>query len=173
MDLLRRALAAAGRGIDLLCRLGAWLGAFLALVMAGLLGYAVVLRYLLNRPVAWSDELVAYLVVFLVMLTGAEVMRRGEHLAVDLVSARLPAAWQRGIEIAGLVSVLLICGVLAASGWEMVAFSRMVEIRSTGHLALPVWRIQAAVPAGFLLIALAALRRLLLQFSTRAGGGSP
>ena len=89
---LRRVLAVAGRGVDALCRIGAWLGALVALAMAGLLGYAVVLRYFLNRPVAWTDELVAYLVVFLVMLAGAEVMRRGEHLSVDLVSARLAEA---------------------------------------------------------------------------------
>jgi C4-dicarboxylate transporter DctQ subunit len=156
-----RALAVAGRGVDLLCRAAVWLGALVALAMAGLLGYAVVLRYLLNRPQAWTDELVSYLVVLLVMLAGAEVMRRGEHLAVDLVSARLPAAWRRGVEIAGLLSVLLVCGVLVVSGWEMTAFSKMVDLRSTGHLALPVWWVQATIPAGFLLIGLAALVRLL------------
>lgn len=158
---LGRALTFAGRGVDLLCRAAVWLGALVALAMAALLGYAVVLRYLLNRPQAWTDELVSYLVVLLVMLAGAEVMRRGEHLAVDLVSARLPAAWQRGVDIAGLLSVLLVCGVLAVSGWEMAAFSKMVDLRSTGHLALPVWWIQATIPAGFLLIGLAALVRLL------------
>lgn len=73
-------------------------GAGVVLLMMSLVGYSVVNRYLLGTPVTWIDELSGYLVVALVMLGAAESLRRGDHIAVDLITSRLGAragAWPR------------------------------------------------------------------------------
>ena len=49
--------------------------------------YSVVCRYVFNAPVAWSDELVGYLLVASVMLAAAESLLGGEHISVDIVDA--------------------------------------------------------------------------------------
>ena len=46
-------------------------------------------------------------------------------------------------------------------GWETVAFSKMLGIVSYGHLEIPIYIVQLAVPIGGALFGLAALMGLL------------
>jgi C4-dicarboxylate transporter DctQ subunit len=124
-------------------------------------GYSVALRYLFNRPQVWTDQLVGYLLVVVVLAGAAEALRRGEHIGVDLITERLSVAARRLAEIWGMAAVVLVSGCLVAAGWEVVSFSYDVGLVSDGYLEVPMWLPQAAVPAGAGLLGIAALNRLL------------
>lgn len=149
------------RAVDAIARAAGAVAAVSVLLMMLIVGYGVVLRYGFGQPQVWTDELVAYLVVLAVMLAAAEVLRRGEHISIDLLTERLGARARRGIDIAGMIAVIALSAVLVVSGYDMAAFSQSMGIRSTGHLATPEWIPQAALPLGYGLLALAALSRLL------------
>ena len=51
----------------------------------------VVCRYALGAPLTWSEELARYMQIWMVMLGSAVMMRKGGHLAIDLVPASLSA----------------------------------------------------------------------------------
>ena len=89
------------------------------------------------------------------------MLRRGEHISIDLLVGRLGAGARYWVDVAGMVSVIIVSGVLIVSGWDMAAFSADMGIRSTGYLAMPMWLPQATLPLGFALLGLAALNRLL------------
>ena len=133
----------------------------LILAMTAIVGYGVAARYLFNRPQVWTDELVSYLVVLLVMTAAAEVLRRGEHISIDLLVERLGPRAAFWVEVAGMVAVLVVSAILIVSGLEMIAFSRDMGIRSVGYLSVLIWIPQSALPLGFALVALAAVNRLL------------
>jgi C4-dicarboxylate transporter DctQ subunit len=154
-------LALLDRGLGVVTFAAAALGALLLLVMTAVVGYSVALRYLFNRPQVWTDELVGYLLVALVMAGAAETLRRGEHIGVDLVTERLSLGGRRLAEIWGMAAVALVSGCLVAAGWEVAAFSHSVGLISDGYLEVPMWLPQAAVPAGAGLLGIAALNRLL------------
>src|SRR6266508_4566607 len=59
----------------------------------------------------------------------------------------------RGSLRAVAISALL----LVVEGWDMVAFSRMVNLLSNGYLAVPMWIPQLAVPVGAALLLLASI----------------
>ncbi len=149
------------RAIGWLCRVGAGLAALLLLASLGLVGYSVVMRYFMNRPIPWVDELVGYLLVGLVMLAAADALRRGEHIAVDLVTSRLADQGRRLSVVLGQLAVLVVGIALLIGGWQTAAFSRLLGIHSTGYLAVPIHLPQALVPLGGGLLALAALAGLL------------
>ena len=142
-------------------RVAGAVASLLILAMTAIVGYGVAARYLFNRPQVWTDELVSYLVVLLVMAAAAEVLRRGEHITIDLVVERLGARAAFWVEVAGMVAVLVVSVVLIVSGLEMIAFSRDMGIRSVGYLSVLIWIPQSALPLGFALVALAAANRLL------------
>jgi TRAP-type C4-dicarboxylate transport system permease small subunit len=135
----------------------------IALAAISLLGslvlvvYSVVMRYFLNQPAAWVDELVGYLLVACVMLAAADALLEGEHLAVDLVTERLGTRGKRLTLLAGLAAVALSALLLAIEGYDMVAFSRMVGLMSNGYMATPMWIPQLLIPIGAALMLLAAL----------------
>jgi C4-dicarboxylate transporter DctQ subunit len=158
---VHRLARALDRLIGAVCLAGAALAALLVLVSLGLVGYSVLMRYFLNRPIPWVDELVGYLLVGLVMLAAADALRRGEHIAVDLVTGRLGPRGRQVSEAVGLVAVLAVGIALVIGGWQTAAFSALLGIRSTGYLAMPIHLPQALVPVGGALLSAAALAGLL------------
>ncbi len=119
------------------------------------------MRYFLNQPIPWVDELVGYLLVGLVMLAAADALRRGEHISVDLLTDRLRPRGRRLTAAAGQLAVLIAGLALVQGGWQTAAFSKLLGIYSTGYLAIPIYLPQLLVPMGGLLLALAAAMGLV------------
>ena len=160
------------RSLAVMCSACTGLGAVLVLLMGGVVGYSVVLRYVFNQPQVWTDELVGYWLVLVVMFGAADVLRRGSHIGIDLVTEHMSPRVRRWSEIWGLTAVAFVSIILFASGWEMVAFSLKVDLVSEGYLEMPMWIPQTAVPAGSVLLCIAALHRMLLVLRTPASGDS-
>ncbi|HLW12473.1 MAG TPA: TRAP transporter small permease [Casimicrobiaceae bacterium] len=152
-----RAMDAIERLIRRLARIGLGLSAAALLASLATIVYAVVRRYVFNAPVAWTDELVGYLLVASVMLATADALFGGEHISVDIVTEKLAPRGKRVAFLFGLAAVAATAVLLIVEGVGMVRFSNMVGLRSNGDLALPLWIPQALVPIGALLLLLAAL----------------
>lgn len=135
------------------------LGLSAAALLASLatISYSVIRRYVFDAPVAWTDELVGYLLVASVMLAAADALFGGEHIAVDIITERLAPSGKRIAFLFGLVAVAATALLLLIEGVGMVQFSHRVGLRSNGDLALPLWMPQLLVPIGALLLLLAAI----------------
>ena len=140
-----------------LARAGLWLAGAALLASLATIAYSVVLRYVFGTPVAWTDELVGYLLVASVMLAAADALFGDEHIAVDIVTERLGPRGKRLTLLIGLAAVAATALLLLVEGIGMVQFSRQVGLRSNGYLALPMWMPQSLVPIGALLLLLAAV----------------
>ena len=140
-----------------LARLGLALASLALLGSLVAIGYSVVMRYVFGAPVAWTDELVGYLLVASVMLAAPDALLEGEHISVDIVTERLAARGRKIAYLAGLAAVAATALLLLVEGLRTVEFSHMVGLRSNGDLALPLWMPQLLIPVGALLLMLAAL----------------
>lgn len=122
------------------------------LLLMTLLGFAnVVVRYGTNQSLAATEELLTGGFVLLTVFGAAIAARRGEHLAVELITDMLPAPLRRAvIVIAALLSVLL----LAASVWFcwQLLLNQMGNGMRSYALGLPLWWYSAALPFGFALV---------------------
>lgn len=116
------------------------------------LGFAnIVVRYGTNHSFAATEELLTGGFVLLTVFGAAIAARRGEHLAVELISDLLPApARHVVIWIAAVLSIAL----LAASVWFTIGLVRnQLSTGMTSYaLNLPLWWYSAAVPFGFALV---------------------
>lgn len=137
------------------------LGAAITIVMALSITYSVFQRYILNTPQVWTDELMGYLMVALVMFGLGETVRRGDHINVDLFTARLGPRGQAAARIWGLAAMIAVAAVLLVRSWDMIAFSRMVGLLSDGYLAVPIWIPQSSLLIGFSLMILASVNQML------------
>ncbi|MBN8477944.1 MAG: TRAP transporter small permease [Burkholderiales bacterium] len=157
------------RLVRVLARAGIALAAAATLASMAVIGYSVFMRYFLNLPTPWVDELVGYLLVAAVMLAAADALFHGEHIAVDVLTERLSDRGRRLSALLGCAAVFATAVLLAWEGVEMVAFSRMVGLRSNGYLAVPMWVPQFVVPLGAALLALAALVTIAVAWRDRRG----
>ena len=75
-----------GRVVTALVRLGAMISVALILVTFAIVIVAIGRRYVLDQPLMWGDQLIGYLLVAIVMLGAAEALRRGDHIAIEIVN---------------------------------------------------------------------------------------
>ncbi len=68
------------------------------------------MRFLFNRPLAWSDELIVILYILMVFWSAATLLKERDHVMLDLVYEALPPAGQRVFALAGagLTAALLL-----------------------------------------------------------------
>ncbi len=149
------------RAIRLLTDAAAAVAAASVLVMLALVSYSVAMRYLLNAPKPWVDEMVGFLLVGSVMFAVAEALRRGEHISIDLLTDKLGPRARRAAAVFSLLAVLVTAAALAWEGWETVAFARMLGLMTDGYVTLPLWTLQLMLPIGGVLLLLACLAELL------------
>lgn len=161
------------RAVRALARLGIALAALTLLASMLCIVYAVVMRYFFNQPPPWVDELVGYLLVAVVMLAAADALLHGEHIAVDILTDRLGPAGRRVVLLLGLVAAAATGVLLLKEGVDMVAFSRMVDLKSNGFLAAPMWIPQILLPIGAALLTLAAIVAFIDAWRGRPGAVDP
>jgi len=123
--------------------------------------YAVAMRYFLGRPQGWTDEAIGWLIVIVVMLAVPEAQRRGENIGVDVLAGRLRGLKRRLLGLFGIATVIVVAWLMLDEGWEMVAFTRMIGIKSIAISEVELWVVQAAVPLGGALLLAVALAQFL------------
>jgi TRAP-type C4-dicarboxylate transport system permease small subunit len=161
----QRAVWLLDRLVGRICRLGLALSAAAVLLCLLLISWSVAMRYFLNAPVPWVDEAVGYLLVAIVMLAAGDALRKGDHIAIDLLTQRLGPTGKRVLAALGLLSVLLVAGLFLIEGWQTAVFSRDFGLRSSGYLSMPIWLPQSVIAVGgalLMLACIAGLARLLI-----------
>ena len=100
--------------------------------------------------------MIGYLLVTLVMLGSAEALRRGDHIAIDLVSARLrPRTARLQLAFANL-SVMAFAVIVGLSIWDSISFAYSFGSYSVGYIEIATWIPQAPIVLGMALLFLTA-----------------
>jgi len=152
--------------------LGAVAGALAAAIIvieSVLLGVGVFARYILHRPVFWSDELALILFAWLSMLGAVVALRRGAHMRLAFVVERAPAVWRE--RIGAFVWTTLAC-VLLVLVWASVDFTIHSWPEFTSALQ---WRLSfrtGSMAVGMSLMALTAIVQVTRLATLRSFLGS-
>lgn len=147
--------------LRVLPRLGGALSALLILVVFALISYAVLMRYFLNTPLPWSDEMIGYLMVAMAFFGLSSVLLDDRHIAIDLLTPRFSAGTQKACSLFGYLVILGVAVIFFASSWETLTFNRNFGLYSVGELDAPIWVTQIPMAIGSALLALAAATKLL------------
>lgn len=138
------------------------------LASVALIGWSIVMRYVFNRPPVWVDEVIGFLLVGIVMLAAADVLRRGEHIGVDVLTANLRGRARLWAQAWASLAALAVGLLLVVNGWQTAMFSRLLDVRADGYLEVPVYWLMLLLPLGGVLLALTAAEAL-----ARLATGSP
>lgn len=88
----------------------------------------VFMRYFLNSPLTWSEEVATTCFVWTIFIGGAVTFRNKAHLGVDIVVKRLPAKARAAIQFLMDITVILILGALTYN-------SILYAVNSAGKLS--------------------------------------
>ncbi|NMM11960.1 MAG: TRAP transporter large permease subunit [Rhodoferax sp.] len=148
-----------------LARLDATLGrlvevsaALLVVADICVLFWGVVARFMLHRPLVWSDELASLLFLWLAMMGAVVALRRGEHMRMTALVSKANPRQRVLLEAVATSACLAFLSLVAWPAWEYAADERAI---TTSALEISnVWR-AAALPVGIALMAVFATLRLL------------
>lgn len=137
------------RAFDAITRLLQLGGAVVLAFMAVTITYDALMRYFFAAPTSWSLEINSFLVVYLALMTAADVERRGEHIGITMFhDSRGP----RGRRILTVLIALVgatFCGILAWRGYLLAHDAFAYSERVSSALGTPNWIPYSMLPIGF------------------------
>ena len=103
----------------------------------------VITRYVLNDPLAWTEEVSRHMFVWMVFFGASGAIRDRTHIAVDLVSAKLPPRTRLAVKLGSNILVLFFLFNLLY--WGTRSVGRMWGL-STATLQIPVGLVYTVFP---------------------------
>jgi len=138
--------------------------------MVGVIFVQVIMRYIFNNSLSWSEEFGKFLFVWLSWFGISIGARRREHISITLLVDRFPPSARRIAEVVSELVIIGICLVTAYYGATLVvsqAGTRFAGIRismSWGYLSVVV---------GCVLMTFRGILAILETFRPAAAGNRP
>jgi len=154
-----------------------WVGkvfSFLILFLALIVGYEIIMRYVLNRPTIWVHEMSAMTFGTFIILGGAFTARYNGHIGMDIVYG-LVSVRKRAIldVISYFILFIPLLGVLiwkgGASAWKSV----LILEHDSSQWGPPLYPLRIMLPVGAALYLLQASAKLVRDLIILFGGEDP
>ncbi len=114
------------RGIQVL--IAVFLGIMIALVFLN-----VILRYVFNTGLAWTEEIARICFIYLVYLGTIDAYRDNRHLGVELLVERVPEKARKALYLAIQLIVIWMMAILTIGSWKLTMQSMHDSWVATGY----------------------------------------
>jgi C4-dicarboxylate transporter DctQ subunit len=147
-----------------------WLWNRVERILVGVLGAAALLiavvqvfgRYIDPAgAITWAEEVIVYIAVWAVMISGSQLVREDGHVRPDLVLRLLRPEVQRWVEMFNCLVAIAFTFGMVWYGWQVLDTAQLLDQRSSSDLQFPLWIYYAALPTGGLLMLIRYVIRLL------------
>jgi C4-dicarboxylate transporter, DctQ subunit len=122
----------------------------------------VILRYIFNHSIYWAEELVRYLMVWVIFLGSSQVAKLEGHITVDILYRAVPQKAKTFLDYLVNVVAILFCLVLAYYSYHMTMRVYSSQQISPA-LEIPMWLAYLSIPLGSVLMAI----RYVVHFFNR------
>ncbi len=150
------------RIFDLFVDGGAVLAAVLLIAVMLATTIKIVFRYGLREGLVGVDQISGTMLLYITFLGAAWVLRREEHVTIDLLVGALSTQTRRRLHILSSILGALICFCLVLFGTLEVVASLQKGIRIAAEIEIPRAVNLAVIPLGSLFLGLQFLRRAWL-----------
>src|SRR4249919_3574480 len=123
------------------------------LAMVVMVAADILLRNLTRTGFAWSNEISEYALYVITLLTAPWLLRRGQHVRIDLVLTLVPLRLAWLMEAVGDVVGFAICLVMMRYGLKMTLDSAMLGSITIKNLVFPEWWLLWLLPVCFAMVA--------------------
>ncbi|HEX9627033.1 MAG TPA: TRAP transporter small permease subunit [Acidiferrobacterales bacterium] len=160
-----------GRALEAVSEWSGRAVSWLALALVLLVSYDVGMRYLFNRGSVGLQELEWHLFALLFLLGAAYALRHDAHVRVDVLHHRMSREQRALVDlIGGLIVLLPVCALIVYSSWPFVHNAFVYGEGSPDPGGLPHrFLLKAAIPAGFLLLALQGVADIIRNLAVVLG----
>ncbi|MCM3762069.1 TRAP transporter small permease [Alkalihalobacillus oceani] len=136
---------------------------FFSLIFASLLIFVqVVLRYVFNYSLYWSEEVARYLIIWFIFIGSSIAVREKAHATVDLLLVYLPPRFKRILSILGSVIAIIFFVLIFQSGIQTI--ENVMQFNNvTPALGIPMYMPYLAIPVGSTLMILRFIQLIIAE----------
>ena len=139
---------------------------FLALIVL-LSGYGVIMRYFLNTPSAWVEEICVVFFIWFTFLASSALCKNNELIRIDYLLTKIPAIVANFIDGVIQPLIMIFClGFMIYLGFKLLPMSKM---RFTPALQFSYIYIYAIIPISALFMLYYELRKIVYYFKINKG----
>ncbi len=109
-------------------------------------------RYLFNYSISWTEETARFAQIWVVFMGAGIAMRRGWHVAVDILPSMLPLALARATSVAVSGGCIAFLAIVVYGSLPLIELGWLFE--TSPVLLLPMWIIYLCIPIGAFYFAL-------------------
>ncbi len=103
-------------------------------------------RYVFNYSISWTEETAKFAQIWVVLIGAGITMRRGLHVAVDVLTAMLPMNLARALMVVVAAGCLWFLGVVIYGSLPLIELGWKFE--TSPVLQIPMWIIYLCLPLG-------------------------
>jgi len=145
------------------------LACLLLLAMTLLIGADVIGRNAGRGGIPWSGEVSEDILYLITLLAAPWLLRRGQHIRVDILLRAVPPRVGWLLEWAGDLLGLACSAYFVWYGWTVLATSYRAGAISIKTLVTPEWWLLTPLPLGFALLAIEFIFRMYRLASAEVG----
>ncbi len=139
------------------------------LVMVVLVTADILLRNLTRSGFPWANEVSEYALYGMTLLTAPWLLRRGQHVRIDLLLSVVPARIAWLMEALGDAIGFAVCIVMVRYGTHMAADSFRIGSVTIKNLVFSEWWLLVPLPICFALLAFEFVFRLHRLLNSEPG----
>jgi TRAP-type C4-dicarboxylate transport system permease small subunit len=132
----------------------ALIAALILLAMVILVTADILLRNVSRVGFPWANEVSEYALYAITLLAAPWLLRRGQHVRIDIILTFVPQRLAWLMEIAADLIGFVVCAVIARYGFQMAADSFRLGSITIKNLVFPEWWLLAPLPVIFALLAI-------------------
>ena len=151
--------AAADRVFDAIVKYFGYLAAALLVLMSLAISLDVILRYVINTPIKWVFEGTEYALLFITFLAVAWVLKRDEHVRLDLVLNSLKEKPRARVEAITSLIMAAVCLVITLTSAHYTIYLFQNHITIQKYYTIPQFTVFFIIPVGFFMLFIQSLKR--------------
>ena len=136
-----------------------WLAGAAIALMSVIIPWGVFTRYVLGVGSQWPEPIAILLMMVFTFIGAAAAYRAGAHIAVDMITLRLPAPLQRALAVVVDLLMAAVCLFVAFYGTRLCVETWNQSISELSWL--PVGMTYAALPVGSAITLLFVIERMV------------
>jgi len=140
--------------------------AALFVIIAAIITYEVIVRYIFTAPTIWSNDISLLCQIWATCLGASWVLQHKALIRIDFLTNMLGDKAKKMSDFVALLSIVFFSGFIAFYGFSLLKESIEIGAASASMLGLPLWATKSAIPIGFGLLTLQAVLEICLMFTS-------
>jgi TRAP-type C4-dicarboxylate transport system permease small subunit len=129
--------------------------------------FGVIMRYFFNKPISWQEEIMVFLILWVVFIGASYCFRQKSHIVIDLFVDMMPDKIKKWASVFIQIVIIIVLSYIGYFGYKaIIHYDNMGN--NTNILKIPYLVKYASIPIGCILMIFSSSWRFYKELTNKA-----